>query len=88
MFAKRNGFIFDVRGGKKRKGSTSSKFTQRKQREQGRLHKKGKRRARSFSLCEDEEDELQKKEERIKKELERIINISETAKKRSEQQKQ
>ena len=43
MFAKRNDFIFDARRkGKKEKASTSSNFTQRKQREQDRLHKNDK----------------------------------------------
>ena len=58
-----------IRGGKGN-ASTSSNFTQRKQREQGRLHKNDKEGQDSFSLCEDEEEEesYEEREESIKRE--------------------
>ena len=64
MFAKRNDFIFDARRkGKKEKASTSSNFTQRKQREKYRLHKNDKEGQGPFSLCEEEEEEGYKERE-------------------------
>ena len=65
---------------RKRNINTLSNFTQRKQREQGRLHKNNKEGQDPFSLCEDEEEEDYKERESIKRRMERVINISETAK--------
>ena len=59
--------FFDVGAERKGKGSTSSNFTQRKQREQGRLHKNEKEGQDSFSLCEVEVEGYKEKKESIKK---------------------
>ena len=88
MFGKRNEFTFDVRGGKKRKGSTSSNFAQKQQREQDRLHKNGKEGQDSFSFCEDEEEELQRREGKHKEKDGESNQTSETAKREAKKQKQ
>ena len=65
----------------KRKASTSSNFTQRKQREQDRLHKDDNERQNSFSLCEVEEEAYKEREGSNKeREMERITSISEAVK--------
>ena len=45
---------------RKGKASIPSNFTQRKQREQGRVHKNNKEGQNPFSMCEDEEEESYK----------------------------
>ena len=66
VFIKRNEFIFDVRG--KRKASTSSNFTQRNKENKANFTRMTKEEQDPFSLCEDEEESYEEREESIKRE--------------------